>query len=114
MTRYLNGPLRRLALPALFFVSLTAAGLYIIYDRIGAQGLVFDRRFITPRVLTGTALLLTVYFVSDGLRLYFTLRAIGEKIRFRVLFSGRSGRHSRPWLFCISASSPSCCCGPAG
>ncbi len=71
---------KRLAMFSLLFVALTAAGLYAVYDLFAERTLTFDARLIAPGTLLSVAGLLLVYFTSDGLRLYFTLRALGHRI----------------------------------
>ena len=71
---------KRLAVFSLLFVALTAAGLYAVYDLFAERTLTFDARLIAPGTLLSVAGLLLVYFISDGLRLYFTLRALGHRL----------------------------------
>ncbi|WP_298448726.1 lysylphosphatidylglycerol synthase transmembrane domain-containing protein [uncultured Marinobacter sp.] len=77
---------KRLALFSLLFIALTAAGLYAVYDQFAGQSISFDTRLIAPQTLTALTGLLLVYFVSDGLRLHFTLRALGHHLSFPVIF----------------------------
>ena len=76
---------RRLAVFSIIFIAMTAAGLYAVYDQFAGRSLNFDPRLIAPTTLLMAGLLLVVYFLSDGLRLYFTLRALGHKLPFRVM-----------------------------
>lgn len=76
----------RLALFSLLFVALTGAGLYAVYDQFAGRSVSFDSRLIAPRTLAAIAALLLVYFASDGLRLYFTLRALGHRVPFPLMF----------------------------
>ncbi|MDV6328171.1 lysylphosphatidylglycerol synthase transmembrane domain-containing protein [Idiomarina sp. Sol25] len=71
---------KRLALFSVLFVLLTAAGFYAIYDHFSGRSLTFDFRLFAPEVLSAAVLLLLVYFAADGLRLYYTLRALGYRI----------------------------------
>lgn len=77
---------RRLLLFSILFFSLTVLGLYLVYASFAAQPLRFDARLLQPQALAAAAGLLLVYFVADGLRLYFTLRALDESIRLNALF----------------------------
>lgn len=70
----------RLLLFGLLFVGLSAAGLYAIYSQFAGHTLQFDQRLLSAPVLTAVAALLVVYFAADGLRLYYTLRALGHQI----------------------------------
>ncbi len=77
---------RRLFAFTLLFLAMTAAGVYVVYDRFAARSFEFDTRLLSASFLVPAVLLLVVYFLSDGLRLHFTLRALGHKLPFRKLF----------------------------
>ncbi|HDZ36898.1 MAG TPA: flippase-like domain-containing protein [Marinobacter sp.] len=76
---------RRLTVFALLFVVLTIAGLYAVYDQFAGRSISFDRRLIAPQTLAAVFALLLVYFISDGLRLHYTLRALGHRLPFLVM-----------------------------
>lgn len=71
---------------SLLFLALTFAGLYTVYDQFAGRSITFDDRLIAPGTLLAAAGLLLVYFVSDGLRLYFTLRALNHRVPFWTMF----------------------------
>jgi len=73
--------LHRLTLFALLFVLLTTAGLFTVYDRLAERSITFDPQLLAPHFLICVLLLLLLYFTADGLRLYFTLKALGHEIR---------------------------------
>ena len=75
----------RLLLFTLAFITFSAAAPYLIYRHLEAQPLSFDPRLLSWPVLGGSLLLLAVYFGSDGLRLYHTLRALGQNLPKRYL-----------------------------
>ncbi|PCM45007.1 lysylphosphatidylglycerol synthase transmembrane domain-containing protein [Marinobacter sp. ANT_B65] len=77
---------RRLVLFSLLFVALTAAGLYTVYDQFAGRSISFDTRLVSPQTLLAVTALLLVYFISDGLRLHYTLRALGHRLPFFVIF----------------------------
>lgn len=77
---------RRLTVFGLIFVAMTAAGLYAVYDQFAGRSVTFDQRLLSPQALLSVLGLLTVYFVADGLRLHFTLRALGHRLPFPVIF----------------------------
>lgn len=77
---------KRLILFSLLFIVLTAAGLYAVYDQFAGRSISFDTRLIAPQTLAAVTALLLVYFISDGLRLHFTLRALGHQLSFLVIF----------------------------
>ncbi|MBW4934221.1 lysylphosphatidylglycerol synthase transmembrane domain-containing protein [Marinobacter sp. F4206] len=77
---------RRLTVFSLIFIAMTAAGLYAVYDQFAGRSITFDPRLIAPSTLLMAGLLLLVYFLSDGLRLHFTLRALGHRLPFKVMF----------------------------
>lgn len=76
---------KRLALFTLIFILMTAAGLYAVYDQFAGRTFSFDTRLLSPGTLVALAALLLVYFTADGLRLYFTLRALGHSIPLPVI-----------------------------
>lgn len=77
---------RRLTLFSLLFIAMTAAGLYIVYDQFADRNLAFDMRLLSPPLLGSILLLLAIYFTSDGLRLHYTLCALGHRLPFPVIF----------------------------
>jgi len=77
---------RRLALFSLIFIGLTAAGLYGVYDQFAGRTLTFDTRLVSAQTLAAVAGLLLVYFTADGLRLHFTLRALGHRLPLIAIF----------------------------
>ncbi|MGO1462503.1 MAG: lysylphosphatidylglycerol synthase transmembrane domain-containing protein [Marinobacter sp.] len=81
-----NTSAHRLILFSLLFIALTAAGLYAVYDQFAGRSISFDEQLIAPKTLLAVAALLLVYFCSDGLRLHFTLRALGHKLSLPVIF----------------------------
>lgn len=76
----------RLAVFSLLFVGLTAAGLYTVYDQFAGRSITFDPRLIRPGAVLSIIGLLLIYFLSDGLRLYFTLRALGHRLPLPTMF----------------------------
>lgn len=76
----------RLLLFILLFVGLSAAAPYLIYKEMGAQPLAFDADLLSWPVLAGVVVLLIVYFGADGLRLLYTLRALGHSVPKRSLW----------------------------
>ncbi|MBO6849265.1 MAG: flippase-like domain-containing protein [Marinobacter sp.] len=77
---------RRLTLFSLLFIGLTGIGLYAVYDRFAGRSLTFDSRLINPATITAVIALLLVYFSADGLRLHFTLRALGHRLPLPAIF----------------------------
>ncbi|HLT13040.1 MAG TPA: lysylphosphatidylglycerol synthase transmembrane domain-containing protein [Marinobacter sp.] len=77
---------RRLSVFTLIFLAMTAAGVYAVYARFAGRSFEFDNRLLSPGLLALSLLLLVVYFLSDGLRLHYTLRALGHNLPFRKLF----------------------------
>lgn len=75
----------RLAVFALLFIALTAAGLWVVSQQFAQDKLSFDHRLLEPGILLAVGSLLIVYFASDGLRLYFTLRALGYRVRLTAI-----------------------------
>lgn len=71
---------RRLFWFALLFIGLSVAGLYAVYSQVAGHAITWDARLISPRLILASLALLMVYFAADGLRLWFTLRALGQSI----------------------------------
>lgn len=77
--------LKRLVVFTLVFLALSAAGTWVVYDQVAGRSLTFDTDLLSPAVLATVTALLAVYFVSDGLRLHHTLRALGCRLRFGAI-----------------------------
>lgn len=77
---------RRLTLFSVLFIGLTAAGLYAVYNQFAGKSVSFDVRLIHPATVASLLALLSVYFLSDGLRLHYTLKALGHSLSFRKIF----------------------------
>lgn len=77
---------RRLTVFSLIFIGMTAAGLYTVFDQFAERTITFDARLLEPVTLASIGLLLFIYFLMDGLRLHFTLRALGHNLPFGILF----------------------------
>lgn len=75
-------PGRRLALFFLLFLLLSGLGIYVVYAQVAGHEVAWDSRLLSPELLASSVLLLVVYFAADGLRLWFTLRALGESVSF--------------------------------
>ena len=77
---------RRLTAFALLFLVMTGAGLYAVYDRFAGRSFQFDDRLLSPTLLLPVAALLLIYFMADGLRLHYTLKALGHRLPLRKIF----------------------------
>ncbi|MDN7137230.1 flippase-like domain-containing protein [Pseudidiomarina sp. 1ASP75-14] len=71
---------QRLAVFAALFTAFTLAGFYAVFDHFSGRTFSFDTRLLQPGVILATLVLLLVYFTADGLRLYYTLVALGARI----------------------------------
>lgn len=76
---------RRLVLFGLLFVVFTALGAWAVFDQFAGREVRFDHRLLAPHVLAAAAALLAVYFLADGLRLHYALRALGHSIPPRAM-----------------------------
>lgn len=74
---------RRLLAFGALFVALSAAGVYAIYVKVAERTFTFDMRLLSWPVIVGAAVLLCVYFITDALRLYYTLRALNSPMPLR-------------------------------
>ncbi|WP_166253745.1 lysylphosphatidylglycerol synthase transmembrane domain-containing protein [Marinobacter salicampi] len=79
-------PWRRLVFFGVLFLALTGVGLYLVYDQFAGRSVTFDWRLLNISTLLSVAALLVVYFAADGLRLHYTLKALGHSLRFRVIY----------------------------
>ncbi len=68
---------------AVLFVGLTLAGLATIQVFSGGAVPEIDLRLFDFKALLAIFSLLVFYFASDGLRLYFILRTVGERVSLR-------------------------------
>lgn len=78
--------IRRLAAFTLVFVAFAGLGTWTVYDKFAGKSLQFDSRLLSLQTLLPMAALLIVYFAADGLRLHFTLRALGHSLALRKIF----------------------------
>ncbi|NDV53038.1 lysylphosphatidylglycerol synthase transmembrane domain-containing protein [Salipiger sp. PrR003] len=73
-------------LSAVLFVGLTAVGFTAVSAIFGGTIPSFDNRLVQPQTVAAILGFLIVYFLADGLRLYFVLRTIGARIRVHEIF----------------------------
>ncbi|MEX2529538.1 MAG: lysylphosphatidylglycerol synthase transmembrane domain-containing protein [Gemmatimonadota bacterium] len=73
---------RRLSIFTLVFLALNAAGLWVVHSQVAGRSAGLDGRLLDPSVVAGCVLLLVAYFLTDGLRLQYTLRALGFHLPF--------------------------------
>ncbi|MCG5534591.1 lysylphosphatidylglycerol synthase transmembrane domain-containing protein [Ectothiorhodospira mobilis] len=67
------------------FVAFTLLGGALVYHRFDEGPLRLDPRLLAPQTLALCAGLLLVYFAADGLRLYYTVRALGHRVPLPML-----------------------------
>ena len=70
----------------LLFLGLSAGGFAALSVVFNGPPPRFDSRLVQPEALAFIMFFLLVYFVSDGLRLYFVLRAIGARVKICEIF----------------------------
>lgn len=71
-----------IGLTALFFL-LSFLTLYYVHDRLSGGGLHFEPALLSLKTLIPIAILLFLYYLSDGLRLYFVIRSMNYCVPFR-------------------------------
>lgn len=71
---------------AALFVALTLAGLWAVAGLFGGGLPRLDPRLFEPASLAVIGAFLAVYFLADGLRLYFVLCALDAHVPFRQVF----------------------------
>ncbi|HCN70803.1 MAG TPA: TIGR00374 family protein [Pusillimonas sp.] len=81
-------PLNRLKIVsfAVLFVLLSALVPFTIQQELNGQGEQLWNALFSPRMLVAAAALLAVYYLTDALRLWFTLRALGQYQPLRAMF----------------------------
>jgi hypothetical protein len=72
--------IRRLVIFTILFLVFSAAVPYAIYHELGGQLPTLDGRLLSPFAILSCLALLTVYFIADGLRLYYVVRAQGYHV----------------------------------
>jgi len=72
----------RFALGAVAFLLFSGAAFWAIGAFLGEGMPRFDPRLVTPRAVALIGAFLLVYFLADGLRLYFVLRALEAPVAF--------------------------------
>lgn len=70
-----------LALTGLFFL-ISFLGLYLVHNRISGKDLHLDPHLFSLTTVCILVILLMFYYLFDGLRLYFVIRAMNFKVRF--------------------------------
>jgi len=73
-----------LGLTALFFL-LSFLTIYLVHNHLSGGGLHFEPALLSTRMLVPAAILLCLYYLSDGLRLYFVIRAMDYRVRFQSI-----------------------------
>lgn len=68
---------------AVLFIALTALGVLSVYLQVEGARWQWDNALLNPVFLVSAIGLLLVYFAADGLRLWFTLKALGYAIRLQ-------------------------------
>jgi uncharacterized protein (TIRG00374 family) len=71
-----------LGLTALFFL-LSFLTLYFVHHNLSGGGLHFEPALLSLKAVIPVVILLGLYYVFDGMRLYYVIRAMGYTIRFR-------------------------------
>ncbi|WP_372590846.1 YbhN family protein [Guyparkeria sp.] len=71
---------RRLLWFALLFIGLSLLGIWAVYSQVAGREIEWDPRLLSPQLILASLALLMVYFAADGLRLWFTLRALGHSV----------------------------------
>lgn len=75
----------RLVAFSALFVALSGLGIYVVYSRVAGRELDWDAQLLSPSLVFNCVLLLLIYFIADGLRLWFTLRALDQNVSLRAI-----------------------------
>lgn len=76
---------QRLAVFAALFTAFTGAGFYAVFDQFSGRNFSLDGRLLQPEVILASLVLLLIYFAADGLRLYYTLIALGARFSAKAM-----------------------------
>ena len=79
-----TSPLKLLGFTVLF-IGLSAIVPWTIYRELNGELSVMWSVLLAPRLIITALLLLMVYYFCDALRLWFTLRALGESLPLRAM-----------------------------
>ncbi|QJD57704.1 flippase-like domain-containing protein [Pseudomonas sp. gcc21] len=77
---------KRLVGLSLLFICLSGLGIWAIYLQVPDTSLTFDFRLVSWQTLLAVAGLLGTYYLSDALRLYYTLKALDQQIALKEVF----------------------------
>ncbi|MGM0508683.1 MAG: lysylphosphatidylglycerol synthase transmembrane domain-containing protein [Fusobacteriota bacterium] len=70
----------------LFFIIISAVSFYYIYTRIGEKFTFEIFKRLSNNYLIALPILLVIYFVFDGLRLYYVLKSLETDIKYKSIF----------------------------
>ena len=70
---------------AVLFFALSFTTLYFVHQYFSGGLLRIPSNLLSVRVISCLAVLLTMYFLADGLRLYCVIRAMGFRIAFAYI-----------------------------
>lgn len=82
----MSGRMRAWMGMALVFFGASLASILVFDQFVGGSGLRFDPALLAPDVLARLVVLLLLYFLADGLRLYCVIRSLGCRVPFGYLF----------------------------
>ncbi|MEH6386523.1 MAG: lysylphosphatidylglycerol synthase transmembrane domain-containing protein [Pseudomonas profundi] len=81
-----NASAKRLLGLSLLFMGLSSLGIWAVYLQVPDTSLTFDFRLISWQTLLAVTGLLGIYYLSDALRLYYTLKALDQQIALKEVF----------------------------
>lgn len=70
---------------SLLFIFLSSLGFYAVYSQVPTDKVTWDSSLFSVQFFISTAGLLCVYYILDGLRLWFVLRALNQRIALRSM-----------------------------
>ena len=80
-----RGQLHRYLVLAGFFLALSLASIFLVHHFLGGGRIRIPPLLCTPRFLLALLLLLSGYYLTDGLRLYSVIRAMRHRIPFTAI-----------------------------
>lgn len=70
----------------LMFIGISILTFIGIYELISDQSLFLSLKIFSKEAIMKVILLMLIYYLLDGLRLFYVLKAIGVKIKFKFIF----------------------------
>lgn len=81
----IHGRMKVYLLMAVIFFVVSLLTIYLLHRYFLESRILLDSRLISPRVIASLILLLALYYLTDGTRLYLVVRAMNHHVPFRFI-----------------------------